>query len=120
MTSADDAGDETLREAIARADARPDEDAIRFDIYANSSPQLLAEEGQACDPSGLGEGERYVGSMRVRTDRAGHAEFTGGVAHTAIGERMTATATKILGGDETQQPPPSTNQFSLCEEIRGE
>jgi hypothetical protein len=59
-----------------------------LDFYAN----------QAADPSGFGEGQRYLGSLQVTTDNLGNASFDGSLPFaTAGGERVTATATDAAG-----------------------
>jgi hypothetical protein len=61
-----------------------------------------------CDPSGAGEGERFLGAITVNTDAAGDALIDAGLdAIVAPGEVATATATNRTTGD--------TSPFSLCE-----
>ncbi len=65
------------------------------DFYANSE----------LDPTGYGEGERYLGSASVVTDGSGYATFEVLLpAATAPGEYVTATAT---------DPDGNTSEFSL-------
>src|SRR5262249_41373959 len=60
----------------------------------------------ARDPSGYGEGQRYLGSTTVTTDGLGNAAFDLTLAATtASGEWVTATAT---------DPAGSTSEFSLA------
>src|SRR5262249_33505564 len=69
-----------------------------IDVYANA----------ALDPSGFGEGERYLGSFTIMTDGFGKASFDvtlEGMA-TAPGELLTTTATDLSG------PFRSTSEFS--------
>ena len=63
--------------------------ALTLDFYANA----------AGDPSGNGEGQRYLGSTTVTTDGFGNATFSGVVlaAASAGGEVISATATDPLG-----------------------
>ena len=74
--------------------------AFTIDLYASD----------ACDPSGYGEGERYLGAAAVTTDGAGHASFsyttTGAVP---AGDVITATATTADG---------STSEFSACTTVK--
>src|SRR5262249_54629378 len=58
----------------------------------------------AADPSGFGEGERYLGSVQVTTDGSGTASFAFTLAATTTaGEVLTATAT---------DPANNTSEFS--------
>ncbi len=67
---------------------------LTLDFYANS----------AADPSGFGEGQRWLGSAQVTTDTAGDADFNVLLAATTVsGEVITATATA---------PDGSTSEFS--------
>jgi hypothetical protein len=67
-----------------------------LDFYANTAP----------DPSGFGEGQRYLGSTTVTTNAAGNAPFDLPLAAaTANGEWVTATAT---------DPAGNTSKFSLA------
>lgn len=89
-----------------------------IDFYANQTPQGGSENGRACDPSDMGEGERHVGALLVRTDSMGDASFAFALrGSTSRGEFITATATKIAGGEEASQPSPSTGEFSNCVEV---
>ena len=68
---------------------------------------------QAPDPSGYGEGERFIGTVDVTTDGAGNApiEFTSTTENAAApGEHITATAT---------DPDDNTSEFSLAVQIPG-
>jgi hypothetical protein len=65
----------------------------------------------AADPSGFGEGERYLGSLVVTTNPAGVANFAGILpAKTMPGEVLTATAT---------DPAGSTSEFSAAVVVKG-
>lgn len=90
-----------------------------IDFYANQTPQGGSENGRASDPSDMGEGERHVGAIRVDTDLMGDATFEfvlrGGPF--PRGQVITATATKIRGGEEATQPSPSTGEFSNFVEV---
>lgn len=66
-----------------------------IDFYASASP----------DPSGYGEGQRYLGSTVVRTDGGGNAAFIVLLAaSTGPGDYISATATDAAG---------NTSEFSL-------
>jgi hypothetical protein len=70
-----------------------------LDFYANT----------ACDPSGFGEGQRYLGSTPVTTDATGNAVFRATLAAlSAVGELVTGTAT---------DPSGNTSEFSACQPI---
>gem|GEM_PF-441485 len=60
----------------------------------------------ACDPSGTGEGQTFIGSTSTTTDAAGNATFNAVLA-SAVGANqvVTATATDAAG---------NTSQFSAC------
>jgi parallel beta-helix repeat protein len=67
---------------------------LKLDFYANTSD----------DPSGHGEGERYLGAITVTTDGDGNASFDAILtAATTTGEFITATAT---------DPDGNTSEFS--------
>lgn len=64
----------------------------------------------AADPSGNGEGERFLGAVEATTDGAGNATwlFADPVATIGDGEVATATATELAGDGS----PLSTSEFS--------
>jgi len=68
---------------------------FRLEFFANST----------CDPSGHGEGERFLGSTTVMTDGDGDASFSVTFPETVPGEFITATAT---------DPDNNTSEFSQC------
>jgi hypothetical protein len=74
--------------------------AFTLDFYANS----------ACDASGLGEGETYLGSGAAATDANGNVNATLllPVALDLLGKNITATATDGAG---------NTSEFSLCRAV---
>jgi len=68
-----------------------------LDFYANT----------AADPSGFGEGERWLGSAAVTTDASGNVAFNGFLAaETTSGELISATATNAQG---------TTSEFSAVQ-----
>jgi hypothetical protein len=69
--------------------------AFTLDFYAS----------RVADPSGYGEGARYLGSTTVTTDAAGTAAFDVTLAATFPDESVTATATNSLG---------DTSEFSIA------
>jgi hypothetical protein len=60
----------------------------------------------ACDASGAGEGETFLGSVQVATDGSGHAAFAAQLPQVAAGSWLTATATHVATGN--------TSEFSAC------
>ncbi|MDA2935492.1 hypothetical protein MYX82_14320, partial [Acidobacteria bacterium AH-259-D05] len=76
----------------------------------NSTPSttftLEVFSSSACDPSGFGEGETFLGSTMVTTDGSGNASFTVAFpAKVLVGWFVTATAT---------DPNDNTSEFSQC------
>jgi uncharacterized repeat protein (TIGR01451 family) len=70
--------------------------AFTLDFFANS----------ACDPSGNGEGQRFLGSAAVMTNASGNATINANLAASAsIGEFITAVATSAEG---------NSSEFSGC------
>jgi len=69
----------------------------RLEFFANS----------ACDPSGYGQGERYLGAKTVFADAFGNVTFTAHVplAPSSATPIVTATATDASG---------NTSEFSHC------
>jgi len=66
-------------------------------------------DNTACDPSGFGEGETYLGSTSVTTNSDGDAFFS--VIFATTGHFVTATAT---------DPNGNTSEFSNCIEVPSE
>ncbi len=71
----------------------------RLEFFANAS----------CDPSGNGEGARFVGATDVSTSAGGSASFSANFPLIAVGEFVTATAT---------DPSGNTSEFSACVLVR--
>jgi hypothetical protein len=59
----------------------------------------------ACDPSGYGEGQSFLGAVSVTTDAAGRATFHANVPATSGAAFLTTTAT---------DPAGNTSEFSAC------
>ena len=73
---------------------------------ANFTFTLQFFANSTCDPSGFGEGEKFIGTDTVTTNGSGDASFTLTFATpTLINEWVTATATDSSG---------STSEFSAC------
>jgi hypothetical protein len=65
----------------------------------------------ACDSSGSGEGQLFLGSQSVTTDGAGAAPLSFQTAGAAAGQVITATATSSTN---------NTSQFSACRAVTGQ
>ena len=66
---------------------------FRVELYANS----------AADPSGHGQGERFLGAITVSTDGAGNVTINQTlVASVAVGEWISATATNLSSNDTSE------------------
>jgi CSLREA domain-containing protein len=76
---------------------------------ANPGFRVEAFLNNACDPSGNGEGEFFVGASSVSVDGSGHAAFTLDLPTSATGTVATATATAAGTGD--------TSEFSACASV---
>ena len=89
------AGFGTVTRVIGTFSSTPNAE-FTLDFYANG----------AADPSGYGEGERWLGSTRVTTDASGNARFDAALpSATTFGELITATATDADG---------NTSEFSAA------
>ncbi len=60
---------------------------------------------RACDPSGYGEGQSFLGEASITTDSSGNADFQVSLPSGSTGQVITATAT---------DPSGSTSEFSQC------
>ena len=75
----------------------------------NPGFRIEAFLSSACDPSGNGEGEFFVGASTISVDGSGHAAFTLDLPTSATGTVATATATAAGTGD--------TSEFSACASV---
>jgi hypothetical protein len=73
----------------------------------NSSFVVEFFSNAACDPSGFGEGQTYLGSTTVATDGSGNGNFTATLPALSGCQTVTATATDADG---------NTSEFSPCED----
>ena len=75
----------------------------------NSTPSTLFTldvfASASCDPSGFGEGQRYLGSFQTSTGTNGTAMFQPNFGALTLGEFITATAT---------DPNGNTSEFASC------
>lgn len=62
----------------------------------------------ACDPSGYGEGQTFVGTASVVTGGGGTASFSANLPTGLLGKQLTATTNTLLG------PGGNTSEFSAC------
>ena len=77
-------------------------------INSNAATQLHLEffASAACDASGNGEGQTFIGATDVTTDASGNASFAGLVFAVPAGQGViTSTATSLAG---------DTSEFSAC------
>jgi len=87
--------------------------AFEIDFYANAAGTDLfsGKPFTACDSSGYGEGQTYLGTASVKTLANGTAPFSHTVASAlAAGAVVTATAT---------DPTGNTSEFSACKAPAG-
>jgi hypothetical protein len=82
-----------------------------FNSLPNSQFSLEFFGNPQCDPSGFGEGARFLGSLTVTTNGSGNASFQTTVGRAAVGSSITATATDLSTGN--------TSEFSACQLATG-
>jgi hypothetical protein len=72
-------------------------------VTPNTSFRIEFFANQEADPSGYGQGERYIGSIDVKTDNNGIASFKAPLDALLAGEEfITATATNLATGDTSE------------------
>lgn len=76
----------------------------------DTSYRLEFFESDACDPSGSGEGQTFLGAVDVVTDANGEADDTTPIS-AGLGKHVTMTATRLSAGGFVR----STSEFSPCE-----
>lgn len=106
-----DAGANALQNFPELQSATASDGSIAFAGTLDSHPSELYRveffASPACDPSGFGEGARFLGARDVTTDASGRATFTVTLpAAVTPGATITATATRLTTGD--------TSEFSAC------
>lgn len=75
----------------------------RLNSTANKTFRLEFFSNSALDPSGYGEGQRFIGYQNVTTNSSGNASFTVNLPTSLVGQFITATAT---------DPNNNTSEFS--------
>lgn len=82
-----------------------------FNSTANTSFRIEFFTNPACDALGNGEGETFLGFVDVTTDAGGNAALSHTIAaQTAVGQALTATATRNAA-------PFDTSEFSACRTV---
>jgi hypothetical protein len=84
---------------------------VKGSVMGDPSTELAVEffANTVCDPSGFGQGERYLDTAAVTTDSGGQADFTVTLNQEVDpGQFITATAT---------DPQGNTSTFSNCQEV---
>jgi len=106
-----DTGPNNLQNFPILASATPGNSVITGTLNSLASTQFTIEyfSSSACDPSGHGEGQFYLGNKQVTTDGSGIANVGTTVAVNVTGGHfVTATATA---------PDGSTSEFSPCVQV---
>ena len=107
-----DAGENWLQNYPLLASANATHNSVTIIGSFNSTPgrgfRIEFFASSACDSTGHGEGERYLGSRDVWTDPAGDAAFNVGIS-TGVGDGEAITATA-----STRSTYPSTSEFAAC------
>ena len=71
-----------------------------------------------CDPSGAGEGQRFLAETEISVDAGGFGSFVIELSEEVREERfLTATAIKILSTLPSLEPYGDTSEFSECFEV---
>ena len=106
-----DAGANNLQNFPVLTSATSGSTTIEGTLNSASNTQFRLEffANTACDPSGFGEGETFLGSTDVTTDGSGNASFTVTFPATVpVGQFITSTAT---------DPDNNTSEFSQCIDV---
>lgn len=109
----DDSGGNTLQNFPVLTSAESSGDSTSISGTLNSTPSTTFRvdfyDNALCDPSGNGEGARWLGSSSISTDESGDANFSATFeSPVADGRFITATATN---------PGDSTSEFSACRRV---
>ncbi|MCA1727496.1 MAG: hypothetical protein LC722_07555 [Actinobacteria bacterium] len=81
---------------------------VTLSSIASKTYRLQLFVSDQCDPSGYGEGARFLGAASVTTSTSGQVSATLTVGPVSVGEVITATAT---------DPAGSTSEFSACQTV---
>jgi CSLREA domain-containing protein len=86
---------------------------IQGTLNSNASRTYRIEffSNTACDPTGFGEGETFLGTIDTTTDAGGNASFSTVLPVTLTGPAVTATATDLTTND--------TSEFCSCRTVAG-
>jgi len=98
--------------AISSVNSRAIEGTLNSTPNSRFTIQFFGND--QCDPSGYGEGQRYLGSQEVITDASGDVTFShplSGHSSRSMGQFVTATATDAEG---------NTSEFSECVRSTGQ
>lgn len=104
-----DTGPNNLQNFPVLSSAVSDGISTRVSGTLNSLPAttflIQFSSNRACDPSGYGEGENFLGEASITTDSSGNADFQVSLPSGSTGQVVTATAT---------DPSGNTSEFSQC------
>ena len=106
----DDSGPNTLQNGPDVDEVTADSVEWEFESERDTDYRLEFFASDACDPSGSGEGQDYLGFVDVTTDANGEADDETPLA-VGSGRHVTMTATRI----NTNGVLRSTSEFSPCE-----
>ncbi len=113
-----DTGPNGLQNFPVIVSARTAEVAFTLNSIANTTYRIEAFASAAADPTGYGEGERFLGFTNVTTDASGNASGTFTPTGLADGEFVALTATPVTvnaQGAVTGFPAGTgTSEFSLA------
>lgn len=96
--------------ATATSDATNTNLTGTFDSTPNGTFRVEFFANSAADPSGYGEGGKFLGFTSITTDFAGHADFAVTLPGSTVGQFVTATATSS---------DSNTSEFSLATKVDG-
>ncbi len=97
---------------IATAEWNGSSTMVTGSVQSLANQEFVVEffSSPACDPSGFGQGQLYLGSETVFTNTSGDAQFAISLpSPSTAGSVVTATATRSATGD--------TSEFSACVEV---
>lgn len=107
-----DAGANALQNFPSLTSALASGLALTIQGSLNSTPSSVFRveffSNAECDPSGFGEGEKFIGSTTVSTGANCMATFNAVLPAVAVGRFLTATATDAAG---------NTSEFSQCVQV---